>query len=84
MTTHMDRFGRVLVPKPIRDSQGLKSGMKMEAVPTPDGVLLKQLERLPAVKREKGVLVYTGDVPVEMTDWVADSRSDRIRKLMGL
>ena len=86
MITHMDRFGRVLVPKRIRDAQGLKLGMDIEAVETPSGVLLRPPRREATLKREKGLLVHTGEllVDVDIVEFIKRMREERSRKFMGL
>jgi AbrB family looped-hinge helix DNA binding protein len=40
MMVSIDRLGRIVVPKPLRDSLGLVAGTQMELVEEPDGFRL--------------------------------------------
>jgi AbrB family looped-hinge helix DNA binding protein len=46
MTLKVDRAGRVILPKPVRERLGLQEGSDLDLLEPPEGVLLK-----PAVER---------------------------------
>jgi AbrB family looped-hinge helix DNA binding protein len=48
MTLKMDKAGRVILPKPLRDRLGLHEGSDLEITETPEGVVLKPTEQQPS------------------------------------
>jgi AbrB family looped-hinge helix DNA binding protein len=45
MTLRIDKAGRIVVPKPLRERFGLKPDTELEAVEQSDGVLLRPVEQ---------------------------------------
>lgn len=86
MTLRMDKAGRVILPKPLRDRLGLQEGSNLEIVELPDGVVLKPAERRPSLVRKGRFLVHTGDLPhgYDILRAVEDDRDERARKAWGL
>ena len=86
MTLRMDKAGRVILPKPVRDRPGLHEGSDLDIEETPDGVLLKPTEQRPSMVKKEGLWVHTGKVPpgFDIVQAVRDDREERIRKQAGL
>ena len=86
MTLRIDKAGRVILPKPVRDRMGLREGSALELVETAEGVVLKPVEQSPSMVKIDGLWVYTGKVPhgFDIVQSIRDDREDRIRKLAGL
>jgi AbrB family looped-hinge helix DNA binding protein len=86
MTLKMDKAGRVILPKPVRDRLGLTAGSDLEVEETADGIVLKPAERQPSMFKKQGLWVHTGKVPpgFDIVQAIRDDREDRIRKLAGL
>lgn len=86
MTLGMDKAGRVILPKPVRDRLGLREGSDLAVEETPDGVLLKPTEQRPSMVKKEGLWVHTGKVPpgFDIVQAVRDDREERIRKQAGL
>jgi AbrB family looped-hinge helix DNA binding protein len=86
MTLKMDRAGRVILPKPLRDRHGLQEGSTLEVFETPEGMLLKPIEPHPSMLKKQGLWVHTGKLPpgFDVVQSIGDDREDRIRKLAGL
>ena len=85
MTIQIDKAGRIVLPKPVRDRLGLRPGSDLQMEETADGLILKPREVRPALALEGGLLVYTGDLPSGFDDRRAleEDREDRARKLWG-
>jgi len=86
MTLKVDKAGRVILPKPVRDRLGLHDGSNLEIEEMPDGLLLKPVEaRTPMVKKN-GLWVHTGKMPhgFDVVQAIRDDREERIRKTSGL
>lgn len=86
MQVSIDKAGRIVVPKPLRDRLDLRPDTRLEIVETPDGIVLKPPSQELVWKHdENGHLVYTGSVPADI-NWdtlVDDMRDERIRKIGG-
>lgn len=46
MTQKIDKAGRVILPKPVRDRLGLQEGNDLEITETPEGIVLKRARKL--------------------------------------
>jgi AbrB family looped-hinge helix DNA binding protein len=86
MTVKIDKAGRVILPKPLRDRLGLRAGSDLEIQETAEGVVLKPIERQPSMIKKHGLWVHTGKVPpgFDIVQAIHDDREERIRKLAGL
>jgi len=47
----IDKSGRIVVPKPLRERLGLKPGTELEVLEQPSGVFLRMVEERPALVR---------------------------------
>ena len=85
MTLTMDKAGRIILPKSLRDRLGLHAGSNLDVVETPDGIRLKPVEAEPLMVKKDGLLVYTGKVPpgFDVVRAVEDDREARIREIGG-
>jgi AbrB family looped-hinge helix DNA binding protein len=85
MTLKIDSAGRVVLPKPVRDRFGLKAGTDLEIEETPEGVVLKPVQRRASLVVRDGLLIHRGKLPKGF-DWnrlLEDDREERMRKLAG-
>lgn len=80
METTLDRFGRVVIPKEIRDALGLKPGELLKVEQSDDEVVLKPLREELPIKAKDGVLVYTGTATGNLTEAVRTHREERLRR----
>jgi AbrB family looped-hinge helix DNA binding protein len=86
MTLKMDKAGRVILPKPVRDRLGLHAGSDLEILETPEGVVLKAAGRKPSLIRKGSFLVYAGEIPAgyDILKAIDEDREERMRKIWGL
>jgi AbrB family looped-hinge helix DNA binding protein len=86
MTLKIDKAGRVILPKPVRDRLGLHEGSDLEILETPEGVMLKPVEHRPSMVKKQGLWVHTGKLPAgfDIVQAIRNDREERIRKLAGL
>jgi AbrB family looped-hinge helix DNA binding protein len=68
MELRIDKSGRIVVPKPLRERLGFKPDTELEAVEHPDGVLLKRIERRPSMAKIDGLWVHQG-IPQPGASW---------------
>jgi len=65
MEAVIDRAGRVVLPKPIRDALGLLPGTKVDISPYGAGAQILPAGRTARLVEEDGVLVAAGQTPVD-------------------
>ncbi|HTP06476.1 MAG TPA: AbrB/MazE/SpoVT family DNA-binding domain-containing protein [Nitrospirota bacterium] len=83
MKTTLDRFGRVVVPKDIRDRLGLRPGAEIEIDEKGNEVVLKPVEQEPALMVREGILVYSGTATGDLRGAVRAHRDERLKKASG-
>jgi AbrB family looped-hinge helix DNA binding protein len=86
MHVKIDKAGRIVLPKPVRDRLRLRQGSDLEIEERPDGLLLKPVDQRPSMVQKNGIWVHLGKLPKGF-DWetlVDDARDDRIKELSGL
>jgi AbrB family looped-hinge helix DNA binding protein len=79
--TTIDRFGRLVVPKDIRDRLGLKPGVEIEIKEQESEIVIRQVERESPLHFEDGILVFAGTATGDLTESVRSHRKERIAKL---
>ena len=86
MTLRMDKAGRVILPKPLRDRLGLHAGTDLEIQETPDGVVLRPADRRPSLVKKGSFWVHTGELPpgYDILKAIDEDREERMRKAWGL
>ncbi len=65
MQTVIDRAGRVVLPKPIRDALGLLPGTAVDISAYGAGVQIVPAGRTARLVEENGLLVAVGSTPVD-------------------
>jgi AbrB family looped-hinge helix DNA binding protein len=82
MTVRIDKAGRVILPKPLRDRLGLHAGSDLEMEETQDGVVLKLVGRKPSLIGKGSFLVHTGEIPrgYDILKAIDEDRDKRMRK----
>ena len=81
MEVTLDRFGRVVLPKSLRDDLDLEAGAVLEIEEVNDGILLKPILDKPHLVERDGVLVFLGRSSGDVTNAVEKLRDTRLRAL---
>jgi AbrB family looped-hinge helix DNA binding protein len=86
MTLKIDKAGRVILPKPVRDRFGLHAGSDLEIRETREGIVLRPVDQRPSLIKKGGFLVYTGEIPpgYDILKAIDEDRDERMRKAWGL
>ncbi len=84
MEAILDKFGRIVIPKEIRDAFGLRPGSSLLIEEDNQAILLKPVEGTPHVKNENGWLVFTGELQADVADIIEDVRKERMEKVSGM
>ena len=85
-TTTLDRFGRVLLPKPLRDRVGLRPGDSLHIEVREGSLVLEPVRVKPGIAWRGSMPVLVGYRLPEGFDWKGIIRRDRearIRKIAG-
>jgi len=83
----LDKAGRVVIPKPLRDSLRMAPGDSFELKSTDDQIVLKPMREEGRMFKKRGIWVFHTGKPltVEDVNAVIDSvREERDRQNMGL
>ena len=86
MTLKMDKAGRVILPKPVREQLGLHAGSDLEIQETPEGIILRPADRRPSLVKKGSFWLHTGEIPpgYDILKAIDEDREDRTRKAWGL
>ena len=81
MRTTIDRAGRVVLPKQLRDRFNLVAGTELEIEAIGDGLQLRKVVSEQTLIRKKGFLVHHGASPsaIDIGEFVRAEREARIR-----
>jgi len=87
MQITLDRMGRIVVPKAIRDRFALKPGDELELSMEPDGIRLRPAVLASPFSEEGGLLVCSSEVPPAVWDigaFLDEQRTVRSTETGGL
>ena len=86
MEATIDKFGRIVIPKELRDLFGLKPGSTLKVDSSTEEITLKPVSEEPPLARKKGVLVITSEIHESraIVTLIEDGRNERIEEIMRL
>ncbi len=82
LKTKIDSFGRVVIPKKIRQAMGIKSNTDVYLEALENGILISPGNLNPIVKDDNGIIVVCSEPLEEFTDFINQDRGDRIKKIV--
>jgi AbrB family looped-hinge helix DNA binding protein len=84
MKIKIDKAGRIVVPKALRERLGCKPDTEPEATEQPEGVLLKRVEQRHSMVKVDGVWVHQGraDPGANWERILEDVREYRIQSVL--
>ena len=80
--TIVDRFGRIVIPKKIRDDFNLKAGSQIRFEETEQGIVLKPVHGEPNLHWKDGLLVFSGSGLGDLGDALKKHREERARSIL--
>lgn len=78
MQVAIDRFGRMVLPKAVRDDFGLRPGDKLDATEQGDAIVLRPVREGGVVRSKSGLLVVGSPACGNVESAVNAHRNDRI------
>ena len=83
MQLTIDRFGRMVLPKSMRDGLGLSAGDRVQAEVSQGAITLRPVSRTDCTSREGRVLVFTGKAVGDIGGTLASVRETRLNRAGG-
>lgn len=83
MQLTIDRFGRMVLPKPLRDGLGLEPGDTLNATAEHGDIVLRPTGQTDGLRRKGKTLVFGGKAAGDLEQAVKDQREARIDHLSG-
>jgi AbrB family looped-hinge helix DNA binding protein len=81
METSLDRFGRIVIPKKIREDFNLKAGSPIRIEEGEQTIILKPIHGEPNLHVKDGVLVFTGTPLEDLGDALSKHREERMKSI---
>ena len=79
----LDSGGRVVIPKPLRDSLHLGPGDVLQLESEGEAIILRPVRPKALLTKELGVWVYQGEpTSVSITDFIDSEREKRLLELL--
>jgi len=82
LKTKIDSYGRVVIPKKIRQSMGIKNNSEVYIEPTESGILVSAGNSGHVVKEDSGIIVVCSEPLEDFTGFLNQDRQDRIKKIV--
>jgi AbrB family looped-hinge helix DNA binding protein len=81
MEIALDKLGRILIPKKVRNDLGLKPGTIFRIEESDQEICLKLVDKESHIVNKDGVLVFSGSLSEDITRAVESHRQARLRKI---
>ena len=82
MKTTVDKFGRMVIPKPMREELGIGPGTKVELSQQEGKVVVEPIQDQPNWVEKDGILVFTGELleDIDIVELIDRERQKRIEQ----
>ena len=81
MEATLDKFGRIVIPKEIRDDFNLKPGSLIRIEESEQAIILKPVAGEPNLHWKDGVLVFSGVPMGDLDKALEKHREDRLKNI---
>ena len=79
MQTTIDRFGRIVLPKKLRDNLNIEPGSQIHIEESGQDIILKPIHGEPNLRIKEGVLVFSGVPQGNLSNALAKHREEPIK-----
>ena len=80
--TMVDRFGRIVIPKKIREDFNLEAGTQIRFEESEEGIVLKPVRGEPNLHWKDGILVFSGSALGDLSNAIEKHREERARNIL--
>ncbi|MEM9885433.1 MAG: AbrB/MazE/SpoVT family DNA-binding domain-containing protein [Bacteroidota bacterium] len=84
MTATLDKYGRILIPKKIREAAGIAKDTILQLKQEGNQIIIEPLRSDAISLDENGFFLFRGYIEQTESDWIIEDRKERDRKLLGL
>ena len=81
METILDRFGRIVIPKKIREDFDLKAGTQIQIEENEKSIILTPIHGEPNLHMKDGVLVFSGTPLEDLGEALVKHREERLKTI---
>jgi len=81
MVTTLDRYGRIIIPKKLREHLGITNRTNLNITEQGKRIIIEPIHNEDVLVNKEGILVYTGNISEEINDLLKSNRNIRNRKL---
>ena len=81
METILDRFGRIVLPKKIREDFNLKAGTQIQIEENEKSIILTPIHGEPNLHMKDGVLVFSGTPLEDLGEALVKHREERLKTI---
>ena len=81
MRTTLDKFGRIVIPKKMREDLGIEPGAEVIVEENGQTICVKPVHGVSPLAVKEGILIYRGAAAGDLEKAVAADRERRLRKL---
>ncbi len=82
MITKIDKYGRLILPKKLRMRLGITNRASLKVNEKGNAIVIEAIEEEQSIIEKDGILVFTGEIIDDTTDFIAKERSERANNLI--
>ena len=83
MLATLDKFGRVLIPKKVREHLGINTETSINIVDEGTRIIIEPISKQEPLVEKNGLLIYTGKIQGDIESVVKNNRSQRMQNLLA-
>lgn len=83
MITTLDKYGRIIIPKKIREQLGISSETGLHLEEDGNRIIIEPIQEEEPVVDKDGILVFTGKIQDDPGQLLEGDRQQRMNKLLG-
>ncbi len=82
MLATLDKFGRILIPKKVREHLRIKPDSELQIIDDGERIILEPIREQEAITEKDGILIFTGICDTDLNQLLDNNREKRANKLM--
>lgn len=83
MVTTLDKYGRVIIPKKLRELLGITANTNLSIREEGNRIIIEPIVDKTNIIEKDGILVYTGNLDIDPDEWIKHLRNKRVETLSG-
>lgn len=81
--TKIDDFGRMVIPKKIRDKPGIIKGSEIQIDTMDEGIIIRKKEEKLLIEDKEGILAVWSETTGPVDSSIQKDREDRMKKILN-